>query len=175
MRGGRWRRMLASACALVTLSGCAVQGLAFEQDDRIEFLEPDYREKLTLPFTIRWRVKDFELTGPNGESREDAGYIQLIFDKQPQPPGENLEYFARDDLTCVRSERCPDQHYLAQRQVYTTIETSFTVRSLPPAPGVDLERGDPDIHEVVLVLLDGQGRRISESAWWNAFEIIHEE
>jgi hypothetical protein len=99
----------------------------------------------------------------------------VLFDKQPQPPGEDLEYFARDDITCLRSEQCPDRGYLAQRQIYTTTDTSFTVKALPPAPGVDLERGEADIHDVVLVLLDGQGRRIGESAWWNAFEIIHDD
>ncbi len=158
-----------------TLAGCAVEGLAFEQDHRIEFVDPEYREQVTLPFTIRWRVQDFEITGPGGQARNDAGYFQVVFDKQPQPPGEDLEYFARDDITCMRSDTCPNRQYLAQRGIYTTTETTFTVKHLPPAPGVQLERGEPDIHEVVLVLLDAQGRRIGESSWWNAFEIIHEE
>lgn len=157
------------------LSSCALSGLAFEQDHRIEFIEPRYREKIQLPFTLRWSLKDFEMTGPDGRSLDDAGYIELLFDREPQPPGEGLDYFARDDITCLRSERCPNRHYLAQRGIFTTTKTYFVVRQLPPAPGVDLERGQPDIHSVVLVLLDGQGRRIGETAWWNAFEILHDD
>jgi len=130
---------------------------------------------MRLPFTIRWTVEDFELTGPNGESRQDAGYVEVLFDKEPQPPGEGLDYFARDDVTCERQEGCPDQHYLAQRQIFVTTNDYFEVKQLPPAPGVELERGQPDIHDVVLVLLDGQGHRIGESAWWNAFEIVHDD
>lgn len=169
------RTLFAGLFTCLALSGCAVEGLAFEEDDRIEFSEPGYREQVTLPFTIRWRVSDFEITGPDGGSRPDAGYIQIMFDGQPQPPGEGLEYFARDDPACMRSDKCPNREYLAQRRIYTTTDTSFPVEALPPAPGVELERGDPDIHEVVLVFLDGRGRRIGESAWWTAFEILHEE
>ena len=157
------------------LAGCAVEGLAFEQDDRLEFVGMEYREKVTLPFTIRWRVHDFEITGPNGQSSSDAGYFEVVFDKQPQPPGEDLEYFARDDIACVRSDKCPNRKYLAQRGIYTTTDTSFTVKNLPPAPGVELDRGEPDIHDVTVVLLDGQGRRIGESSWWIPFEIIHKD
>lgn len=177
MRSGKLRiSAFASVLALiaVTLSSCSINGLALAQDHRIEFIEPEYREKVTLPFTISWSVSDFELTGPNGESRDDAGSIEILFDQEPQPPGEGLAYFARADLSCRKADGCPDRKYLAQRQIYVTTKTSFTVRALPPAPGVDLERGQADIHDVVLVLLDGQGRRIGESAWWNAFEIVHD-
>lgn len=168
--------MVAASLVLTatTLTSCSVEGLALEQDHRIEFVEPDYREKVTLPFTIRWSIEHFEITGPNGEARTDAGYVEVLFDREPQPPGEGVEYFARDDISCRQDDGCPDHRYLAQRQIFTTTNDYFTVRALPPAPGVQLDRGQADIHDVVLVLLDGQGRRIGESAWWNAFEIIHD-
>lgn len=169
-------RMTASLVVMAAaLSSCAIQGLAFEQDDRIAFISPDYRQKVTLPFTIEWSIEDFELTGPTGIATKDAGYVEIVFDRQPQPPGEGVEYFARDDISCRQSEGCPDARYLAQRGIFTTTDTSFTVRPLPPAPGVDLERGEADIHNVILILLDGEGRRIGESAWSNYFEVIHDD
>lgn len=157
------------------LSGCAIEGLAFEQDHRIEFTQPIYRQKVSLPYTIEWSVEDFELTGPTESSTKDAGYIEVLFDKDPQPAGEGVEYFARDDVSCRESDGCPDRRYLAQRGIFTTTETYFTLRPLPPAPGVDLERGEPDIHNVILVLLDGDGRRIGESAWSQTFEVVHDD
>lgn len=161
--------------ALVALPACTVQGLTFEQDDRITFIEPGYREKVTFPVTIRWSVDGFQVTGPDGESRDDAGYFGVMFDVDPQPPGEGLDYFARNDISCRRSEGCPDRGYLEERGVYTTTATHLTVTALPPAPGVELDRGEPDIHDVIVVLLDGEGRRIGESAWWQTFEVIHED
>lgn len=167
---------LTASLVLMTaaLSSCAIQGLAFEQDDRIAFIAPDYRQKVTLPFTIEWSVEDFELTGPTGISTKDAGYIEILFDKQPQPPGEGVAYFARDDVSCRQTHGCPDKKYLADRGIFTTANSYFTVRALPPAPGVELDRGDADIHNVTLVLLDGEGRRIGESAWSTYFEVIHD-
>lgn len=164
--------LAASVASVAILSSCAVQGLAFKQDGRIEFVAPGYREKVTLPFTIRWSVADFELTGATGSAAPNAGYIQVLFDKDPQPPGEGVDYFARNDVSCREADGCPDRHYLAQRGIFTTTDTFFIVRALPPAPGVDLNRGEPDIHDVILVLLDGQGRRIGESVWWNTFEVV---
>lgn len=165
----------ASLVMCAVLSSCALEGLAFEQDRRIEFTEPEYRQKVTLPFTIEWSIDDFELTGPIGGSSKDAGYIEVLFDKDPQPAGEGVEYFARDDVSCRTSDGCPDARYLAQRGIFTTTETFFTLRALPPAPGVDLERGEPDIHTVILVLLDGAGRRIGESSWSQTFEVVHDD
>lgn len=161
--------------AVAALPACTLQGLAFQQDDRIQFLEPQYREKARFPVTIRWSVEGFEVTGPDASSRDDAGYFGVLFDVDPQPSGEGLHYFARDDISCRKSEGCPDRGYLADRGVYTIDDTFFTIDVLPPAPGVELDRGEPDIHDVTIILLNGQGRRIGESAWTQTFEVIHDE
>jgi hypothetical protein len=95
----------------------------------------------------------------------------LFMDIDPQPPGESLDYFGRNDPTCKRDPDCPDTRYLRQRGIHVTTDTEMTFKTLPIAPGVDLDRGDPDFHEATLVLLDEEGKRVGESAWAIIFEI----
>jgi len=164
MRGSRAASFLLGALLLVP--ACIPQGLAFVQDDRLEIVEPDYREKVTLPVTISWEVEDFEITGRNGESREDAGYFAVFFDDEtPVPPRKKLEYVAKDDLECQNTPGCPDEVYFADRGIYETTSTSLTVERLPD---LDAFQGH-ETHEVTVILLDGTGRRIGESAWWVQF------
>lgn len=158
--------LLAGAVLLVA-PACTFQGLAFIEDRRVEIVSPDYREIVELPVTIDWEVTDEELASRLGTETNFGVYLDI----DPQPPGESLDNFGRDDPTCRRDEGCPDEKYLRQRGVYVTSETEMTFRLLPIAPGVDLERGDPDFHEVTLVLLDEEGRRIGESAWAITFEV----
>jgi hypothetical protein len=176
LEGAFLRRAVAllGVASLIALSGCALNGLAFKQDQRLRFTQPSYRQKVHLPFTIRWTLTDFELTGRDGQASENAGSLEVLFDTGPQPPGQGLRYFARNDPSCRASEGCPDQSYLAQRGIFTTTDDSLTVRHLPPAPGVDLSRGQPDIHDVTIVLLNGKGERIGESSWSTTFEILHD-
>ena len=156
--------------SLFALSACSTQGLAFVQDQRVEILSPGYRELIDLPVRIDWEVSDPDLEGELASGTRFGVYV----DVDPQPPGESLDYFARDDVQCRKSPTCPDERYLRQRGIHTTTSTELTFGSLPIAPGVDLERGDPDFHEVTIVLLDSEGRRIGESAWAIIFEIDRE-
>jgi hypothetical protein len=95
-------------------------------------------------------------------------------DIDPQPPGESLDYFGRDDPTCQNSPSCPDAKYLRQRGVHVTSESGMTFSNLPIAPDVDLEAGQSDIHFATLILLDPEGIRVGESAWQITFEIDRE-
>ena len=166
----KFARALILLLALTSASACSTEGLAFVRDDRVEILSPEYREIVDLPVRIDWEVTDEVL-----ESELRSGTTFGVYmDVDPQPPGEPLEYFARDDLECRKSASCPDARYLRQRGIHTTTETEMTFPSLPLAPGVDLDGGDPDFHEVTIVLLDEQGVRIGESAWAIIFEIDRE-
>jgi hypothetical protein len=165
------KRLLAVvAIALAVAPACQLQGLAFIEDRRVELVSPEYREIVGQPVTIDWEVTDDALAEELGSGTQFGVYMDI----DPQPPGEPLEYFGRDDPTCRRSPTCPDEKYLRQRGVYTTTDTEMTFRFLPVAPGVDLEQGDPDFHEVTLVLLDEEGQRIGESAWAIIFEVGRE-
>ncbi|MCA1675119.1 MAG: hypothetical protein LC799_23995 [Actinobacteria bacterium] len=163
------------AALVVAMPACTFNGIALRQDRRVEIVSPDFREEVSLPVTIDWTVQDFEVTGPDGASDENAGYFAVLVDLDPQPPGEGVEYFARDDVTCRKSEGCPNERYLERRGIFITDETDLILTNLSPAPGVDLDAGDRDLHEVSVILLDGQGHRIGEGSWTATFELPAED
>ncbi len=161
------RTVIAPVVAIVLLGGCQLKGLEFRQDRRIQVVAPDYRELVELPVTVDWEVTDGTLAGNIGEATQFGVYVDI----DPQPPGESLDYFGRDDPVCMKQQDCPDEKYLRQRGIHTTSETEMTFAVLPLAPGVELENGDPDFHEVTVVLLDEHGVRIGEGAWAITFEV----
>ena len=166
------RTSIAIGAGLVILAtgACSTQGLAFVEDRRVEIVSPGYRELVGQPVTVDWEVHSDELEDELASGLSFGVYVDI----DPQPPGEPLEHFARDDPQCLESPTCPDTQYFRQRGIHTTSETEMTFTQLPIAPGVDLERSDPDFHEVTLVLLDEDGVRVGESAWAIIFEIDRE-
>ena len=140
-------------------ASCSATGIAFRQDKRLTFIAPDEREEVTLPVTIRWKVRDFAV-GP------DAGSFAVFVDRSPQPPRETLEWLARNDESCQVADDCPDEAWFAERNVYRTTETEFTIEQLPV-----LVEGRRDIHEVTVVFLDEEGRRVAETAFTRRFEV----
>ena len=152
---------------LAVAPACSTK-VAFKQDDRVHFVYPRHRQKVQLPMTVRWTTDDFRVTGPTAAAASGAGYFEVLVDRTPQPPGEPIGWFVRNDRACKQVPTCPDASYLASRDIYTTTTTSFPVNVVrPPAQG---SKGK-DIHEVTVVLLDGTGRRIGETAFVVAFEV----
>lgn len=157
------RVLLLPLVALAVLgSGCGVSGLAFRQDDRLSFVTPDDRSKVTLPLTVQWRVDDFAVG-------RGAGSFAVFVDRAPQPPGKSLDWLARDDSSCRRSAGCPDISWYAERDVFPTTEPELTLEQLPV-------RGDDrrEWHEVTIVLLDEHGRRVGETGWSLEFQVERE-
>ena len=165
------RRSVMSACAVVAAlaPGCAVDGLAFRVDDRLDVVSPRDREVVSLPVRIEWEITDFEVTGPTPSSEPESGFFGVFVDRAPQPPGQTIEWFAKDDPACRPADDCPNKEYFAARGVYTTSKTRFVLRTLPPPPSDQAKRRE--LHEVTIVLLDGTGRRIGESAFTSEFEV----
>jgi hypothetical protein len=159
-----------AACLCLLLSGCLSQGLAFRVDDRLTITAPADRAEVTLPVTVRWDIRDFEVVEPGGSAAQagkDAGYFAVFVDGTPQPPGKPLSHLARDDRSCRPSEGCPDAEYLAARNVYTTSARQITFEQLPrPSNEKTKER-----HAVTIVLLDPAGKRIGESAFEVTFTL----
>jgi hypothetical protein len=156
--------------SVVSASGCGVRGLNFKDDKRLSFVTPVDREEVRLPVTIEWTVRDFEATGPDGSARRDAGSFGVYIDRTPQPPGEGQEWLVRNDPVCKRDERsCGTVDFLAQRDIHTTTDTTFVIERLP-LPSGDAERRR-EFHDVTIVLLDGRGERIGESAFVRQFEV----
>jgi hypothetical protein len=166
---GSVRRVAIAAVLAASVSACALNGLAFKIDDRVRIVSPGEREAVPLPVTIDWEVSDFTVTGRDGSQEPAAGFFGVFVDRAPQPPGQPIEWFARDDETCRPADNCPNRRYLADRGVYTTEETEFVVENLPPPPEELADRRE--LHEVTIVLLDGSGRRIGESAFKAEFEV----
>ena len=147
-----------------------MRGLSFVEDDRVSILEPGDRDNVELPMTVRWSVEDFRVTGPTGTATSDAGYFAVFVDRAPQRPGRTVESLARGDAACEVDPACPDEAYFASRGVYTTAETEITIDFIP-----DLTEGDNrDFHEITIVLLNGEGERIGESAFRVEFEVARE-
>jgi hypothetical protein len=157
------RRAAATASVLLLVtSGCGYSNLAFRQDDRLSFVTPEDRAEVTLPLTVRWTVEDFEV-GPDG------GSFAVFVDRAPQPPGKPLEWLARDDDSCRVADGCPDDDWYAMRDVYPTTEEELTIDQLP-------SRSDDrrELHEVTVVLLDEDGRRVGETGWTREFEVVRD-
>ncbi len=157
------------AVVLAAVSGCGFgrAGLAFTADDRVRITSPRDRAKLRLPVTIDWAVDDFEVTGPGRGSGEAEGYFAIFVDRAAVPPGKTLRHVAKDDRSCRSDDGCPDEDYLALRGVYTTTETELVLETLTKTA----RDGRREFHNVTVVLLDPDGRRIGESSWHVRFEL----
>ena len=154
----------------VLASGCGVSGLNFKDDKRLSFVTPGDRAEVRLPVTIEWTVSDFDVTGPDGSARRDAGSFGVYIDRTPQPPGEKQEWLVRNDQMCKNDPSvCSNTDFLAQRDVHTTTETSFMIERLPLPSGNAQRRRE--FHDVTIVLLNGRGERIGESAFVRQFEV----
>ncbi|MBA2609418.1 MAG: hypothetical protein H0U92_10790 [Actinobacteria bacterium] len=171
LRGRRAARIaaLAVVASALTLPACAVNGLAFKQDTRLSFAYPDQRDKVRLPLTVRWSVREFEVTGPTPNVRPGAGYFAVFVDRSPQPPGKTLGWFARNDRSCQRDPTCPDDQYFAERNVYAVNANEFTIEYLrPPNLGSKIR----EFHEITVALVDGEGRRLGETAYTVEFQVL---
>lgn len=171
MRGSpTWSRSAAALLILlVAAPACGVRGLDFVKDERLTITAPRDRAEVTLPLTVRWKVRDFEVTGPDGRARPDAGYFGVFVDRAPQSPQRTLESLAEDDPLCEGNPSCPDEAFLANLNVHSTTDTTFEIERLP-APGSAAPRRR-EFHEVTIVLLNGTGARIGESAFTIQFEV----
>ena len=150
---------LAAATLVLVLTGCSFTDVAFRQDTRLDFVSPEDRAAVTLPATVDW---DF--------AGDDDTTFAVFLDRRPPPPGRTLASIADGDDTCERDPGCPDDDYLADRGVWTTTDTSFTFEAIR-RPTRDDRR---ELHEVTVILVDGEGRRIGESAWILEFEVDRE-
>jgi hypothetical protein len=159
--------LLAGLCAV--LSGCVPQGLAFRTDTRLTIVEPEHRSEVTLPVTLEWDIRDFEIVEPGADvaGDRDAGYFAVFVDTTPMPPGKSLRWIARDDSSCREADGCPDEEYLAARGIYTTTETRIVLDQLPRGSRDDRR----ERHRATIVLLDPSGARIGESAFEVAFDL----
>lgn len=140
-------------------AACLPDGFVFIADERVSITAPDDREEVEVPVTVRWDV-DPELAADIADPTEGPAGFGVVLDQHPQPPGQTIGWFARDDDGCTMESKCPDLRYLAERGVYTTRTNSITFAVVPPNPV-----GNERQHEVTIFLIDAAGTRLSESTW----------
>jgi hypothetical protein len=145
---------------LAPTAGCGVHGLSFRQDHRVDIVSPSDRSTVTLPFDLTWTVDDFDVTGPTDRPHPGSGYFAVLIDRAPPPPGDTIESLFRGDDSCLASEGCPSAERLADGYVFPTATTRLRIDRLPPVTA-----DHRAFHELVIVLLDGAGHRIGESAF----------
>lgn len=162
-------RVAIAALLALALPACGVSGLNFRQDERVEITAPGDRAEVSLPVTVTWRVRDFEVTGPDGRDRPDAGYFGVFVDRAPQPPDKTQAWLTRDDTSCGTPAACRDPEYLAQLNVHSTTDIRFVIQRLVEPSSTAQRRRE--FHEVTIVLLNGRGERIGESAFVRQFEV----
>lgn len=145
--------------ATITSACFTTQGLNLKQDDRVEIITPGDRDEVTPPFELRWTVEDFEV----GTTTIGGGgnYFAVFLDRSPMAPGQHLRALGND--SCKRTPGCPDEEWLEDRFIFLTTDTSLHIDAVPD---VDLEDvRDRDLHEITIVLMDEDDRRIGESAF----------
>ena len=165
----RGPRLALVVVLLAALPGCGVRGLNFQEDDRLTIVAPEDRAEVRLPVTVRWTVRDFRVTGRDGSRQPDTGYFGVFVDREPQPPERTLEWLVRDDEQCRSDPACPNETFLADLNIHSTTDTSFTIDRLPLPDADAVERRE--IHDVTIVLLNGRGERIGESAFILQFQV----
>ena len=164
----RFRRVAAGTLSSLVVSfgltGC-ISGLQFRADHRLHFTTPHSRSRVREPVTVSWRMSGFTVSGADGRHDDWAGYFAVFVDQPPMPMGKSLRWVARGDKECIRTPGCPSLAYLQARDVFTTTQTTVTI---PVLPASFVKHGRDD-HYVVVVLVDGAGRRIGEVSWYLQF------
>ncbi|MFT5221989.1 MAG: hypothetical protein ACI867_000286 [Glaciecola sp.] len=148
------------AVLVVPLSACGdLSAMNFRNDHRLTFTAPQNRASVTFPMDVTWTMDDLGLGG--GET------FGIFVDRTPMRPGESVESIADGDRQCALDAACPDEDYLARRGVHVRASSSFVVDGLPQITSIKPD----DLHTIVIVILDAQGRRVGESGWRREFRV----
>jgi hypothetical protein len=154
------RRSLALVVVALLTQGCAVNGLSFSQDDRVDIQAPTTNATVRLPFEVRWTATDFD------------GRYAVFFDRTPMRPDQPLRSLVSTNDPCRARRGCPDAAWLADRSIFVTAETSIRIEDLPEERSTSRAK---DRHELTIVLLDDDGRRSGESAFIREFIVDRED
>lgn len=152
MRTPVLRSAVLTACLF--LSSCAVHGLAFVQDDRVEIESPRDSATVGLPLTLRWRARGFD------------GKYAIFFDRSPMRPGRSVRSLVPEGDPCRATNSCASAAWLALRDIFVVDGTSLRVTSLGGRPS---DPSETERHQVTIVLLNSSGERLGEAAFVREF------
>jgi hypothetical protein len=146
--------------ALGLSAACGVHGLGFVRDERIEIVRPRHRATVSLPLHVEWKATG--LAVPAG-----GGSFGVFVDRAPQRAGATVESLFGEACPHERDTNLCRADYLRQRNVYATTSTAFTVEAVPRLTGSQRRR----LHEITIVILDANGRRVGEGSWSVQFRL----
>jgi len=158
-------RLCLVVATLAALTGCGVSGLSFAQDKRVDIVHPDDRKTISLPLTVEWTVKNFAVG-------DGQGSFGVFLDRAPQPSGRALSWPFRGDRSCkgTGAALCAQPDFLAQHSVYQTTLRSFRIEQVSRISGSSTRQ-----HELTIVLLGPDGKRVGEGAWSLLFKVKGEK
>jgi hypothetical protein len=162
-------RMLPVVAAAALAAGCG-GSLPLRQDHRLRIVSPAQDAVVAPPVVVRWRIDRHVFRPRPFDGSDDArrGVFAVFVDRAPMPPGRNVDSLADRDAVCSVSPGCPDAAWLAEHGVFLTTRPALAFTALPVGSGRRAGAGRRR-HVVTVVLLDGRGRRIGESAWSRVF------
>ena len=152
--------VLAAFAITVVMTGCGITDVqapvTLRSDNRLKMVSPDNEEKVGLPVTVKWEVKDFDLSNGNhfgvfvdkaplGARKDMRWRICTEQEKQPIQPGEDRR-------------PCKDD----RKQVFLTPEPSYTFECFEPK--VNAPERTRYQHEITVILLDVNDARVGEAA-----------
>jgi hypothetical protein len=141
----RARAVVVAGAALgIALSGCA-DGYLFRNDHRITIDAPGSFAAVHQPFVVHWTARDF--------AAPQDGSFAVFFDLAPPPPGQTIGTIPPLERRFVR--------------VVDTTQVPAPTFSHDSTTTGPLQ----DHHEITVILLDRQGRRISETAGYVEFDV----
>lgn len=133
---------LAAAGLVLATTGCSTNGLIFRDDGSFVVDSPHKNQVVSQPVTVRWHLK------PGTAS--PAGYA-VFLDRTPPRPGGRLPG-PNDRLN-----------------ITVTTDTSVRISDIQPTNAVSDE--DKNRHDVTIIMLDANGRRISELSGFVRFKV----
>ena len=107
---------------------------------------------MTLPFNVRWEA------APGGASGNAVHYA-VMADRPPPGMWEPLRKALGRSRPCLLPD-IPSSQCLREEGVYLSSERSVTINVLPPRFGAPT--GLEDLHEITVIPLTADGRRIGE-------------
>lgn len=136
--------------SLLSQAGCSTQGLQFRLSDKLSIRTPVAGSRVELPLTITWHAKGL----PPG------AHFVVFLDRPPQPPGKQLSWLDRHLPLELRGHLSG---------VFETAEPHFTLSEVTrrtTGPSTDRNR-----HEITVIVVDAQTRRLGEIAAYTDFVV----